>query len=166
MLMYTSCGWFFDELSGHRDRPSYSLRRARHAPGGRPLRRVLEPHFLELLAKAKSNLPEYGTGAQIYEKCVRPAVIDIQRVAAHYAISSLFETYPDQTRIYCYEAERQDYSLEAEGKMRLGVGAAPLPFCDDMGVCGSQLWRAALRRSQPDGGYSPLQDSSDQDEQS
>jgi hypothetical protein len=51
-------------------------------------------------------------------------VVDIPRVAGHYAISSLFETYADRTRIYCYEAERLRYSVDAEGKMRLATGAA------------------------------------------
>jgi hypothetical protein len=73
---------------------------------------------------AKSNLPEHGDGAKIYEKWVKPAVIDISRVAAHYAISSLFENYAENTRIYCYEAERRRYSVEAEGKIRLATGCA------------------------------------------
>ena len=96
MLMYTSCGWFFDELSGIETvqvihYAGRALRLAEDVSG-----ESIEPEFLQQLAKAKSNLPEYGTGAQIYEKWVRPAVIDIQRVAGHYAISSLFETYPDK----------------------------------------------------------------------
>jgi len=73
---------------------------------------------------AKSNLPEHGDGAKIYEKWVKPGVVDIERVAAHYAISSLFETYPERTRIYSYEADRVRYSVEAEGKIRLATGCA------------------------------------------
>jgi hypothetical protein len=76
------------------------------------------------LAAAKSNLPENGDGARIYEKWIKPAVVDIPRVAGHYAISSLFETYSDTTRIYCYDVDRRDYRLEAEGKMRLASGSA------------------------------------------
>jgi hypothetical protein len=75
---------------------------------------------------AKSNLPEYGDGAKIYEKRVKPAVVDIERVGGHYAISSLFESYPEKTRIYCYEVERVRYSVEAEGKIRLASGCARL----------------------------------------
>jgi hypothetical protein len=55
---------------------------------------------------------------------VKPAVVDIQRVAAHYAISSLFESYAEKTGIYCYEAERVKYSVEAEGKIHLATGCA------------------------------------------
>jgi hypothetical protein len=124
--MYTSCGWFFDELSGVE-----TVQVMQYA--GRALQLAqeccnenLEAEFLQHLEQAKSNLPEHGDGAQIYQKWVKPAFVDIERVAGHYAISSLFENYGDKTRIYCYDVEREDYSLEAEGKMRLATGAARL----------------------------------------
>src|SRR5262249_12845362 len=60
----------------------------------------------------------------IYEKWVRPAFVSIDQLAGHYAISSLFENYGERTRIYCYDVEREDYALEAEGKQRLAVGRA------------------------------------------
>jgi alpha-amylase/alpha-mannosidase (GH57 family) len=124
LLMYTSCGWFFDELSGLETvqvihYAGRALRLAEECSG-----ETIEPEFLEHLAQAKSNLAEHGDGARIYEKWVKPAVVDIPRVAGHYAISSLFESYPDAMRIYCYDVERLNYSLDAEGKMRLANGAA------------------------------------------
>jgi alpha-amylase/alpha-mannosidase (GH57 family) len=124
LLMYTSCGWFFDELSGLETvqvihYAARALQLAEECSG-----ESLEPEFLQHLALAKSNLPEHGDGAKIYEKYVKPAVVDIQRVAAHYAISSLFESYAENTGIYCYEAERVKYSVEAEGKIHLATGCA------------------------------------------
>ena len=124
LLMYTSCGWFFDELSGLETvqvihYAGRALQLAEECCGEK-----LEPEFLQHLALAKSNLPEHGDGAKIYEKWVKPAVVDIERVGGHYAISSLFESYPDKTRIYCYEVERERYSVEAEGKIRLATGCA------------------------------------------
>jgi alpha-amylase/alpha-mannosidase (GH57 family) len=124
MLMYTSCGWFFDELSGLETvqvihYAGRALRLAEECSG-----ESIEAEFVQHLANAKSNLPEHGDAARIYEKWVKPAVVDIPRVAGHYAISSLFETYADRTRIYCYEADRLRYSVDAEGKMRLATGAA------------------------------------------
>jgi alpha-amylase/alpha-mannosidase (GH57 family) len=124
MLMYTSCGWFFDELSGLETvqvihYAGRALRLAEQCSG-----ESIEAEFVQHLAAAKSNLAEHGDGARIYEKWVKPAVVDIPRVAGHYAISSLFETYGDKTRIYCYEADRLRYSVDAEGKMRLATGAA------------------------------------------
>ena len=108
LLMYTSCGWFFDELSGIGNRAGHPLRRARAATGGGVLQaKDSRQSFCNNWHKAKSNLPEHGDGAKIYEKWVKPAVVDIERVAGHYAISSLFENYADKTRIYCYEVERE-----------------------------------------------------------
>ncbi len=124
LLMYTSCGWFFDELSGLETVQviHYAARALRLAEDCSE--ESLEPEFLQHLALAKSNLPEYGDGAKIYEMRVKPAVVNIERVAAHYAISSLFESYADKTRIYCYEADRVRYSVEADGKVRLATGCA------------------------------------------
>jgi alpha-amylase/alpha-mannosidase (GH57 family) len=124
LLMYTSCGWFFDELSGLETTQvihyaGRAVRLAEECSG-----ESIEPEFLQHLVLAKSNLPEHGDGAKIYEKWVKPAVVDIDRVAGHYAISSLFESYADKTRIYCYEVERLRYSVEAEGKIRLATGCA------------------------------------------
>ena len=62
----------------------------------------LEERFLERLALAKSNLPEHRDGAAIYAKFVKPAMVDPFKMAAHYAISSLFENYEENARIYSY----------------------------------------------------------------
>src|SRR5215472_4374911 len=94
MLMYTSCGWFFDELSGIE-----TLQVLQYA--GRALQLAAEvfayPHieseFLARLAAAKSNIPEQGDGDQVYEKFVKPAMVDLPRLADHYAIRSVFEDY-------------------------------------------------------------------------
>jgi hypothetical protein len=124
MLMYTSCGWFFDELSGLETVQviQYAGRAVRLAQDF--LGNGLEAEFEERLAAAKSNLPEHGDGKQIYEKWVKPAFVSTAQVAGHYAISSLFESYGERTRIYCYDVSREDYSLEAEGKQRMAVGRA------------------------------------------
>ena len=124
LLMYTSCGWFFDELSGIE-----TVQVIHYAGRAIQLAKQLgsesiEPEFLERLAAAKSNSPEYGDGRQIYEKWVLPVQADMERVAAHYAISSLFETYEPKTTIYCYRVERENFSIEVEGKFRLATGRA------------------------------------------
>ena len=124
MLMYTSCGWFFDELSGLETVQviHYAGRVVEMAKAF--IGAEIEPEFLEHLRQAKSNLPEHGDGAQIYEKWVKPAAVDIEKLAGHYAISSLFENYGEKTGIYCYDVDREQYSLEAEGKLRLATGRA------------------------------------------
>jgi alpha-amylase/alpha-mannosidase (GH57 family) len=124
MLMYTSCGWFFDDLSGLETVQviQYAGRAVRLAQDF--AQEDIESQFMERLATAKSNLPEHGDGKQVYEKWVKPAIVTTDLVAAHYAISSLFESYGERTRIYCYDVEREDYSLEVEGKHKLAVGRA------------------------------------------
>ena len=124
MLMYTSCGWFFDELSGLESVQvlHYAGRVVRLAQNFGP--QCVESGFTERLAAAKSNLHEHGDGKQIYEKWVKPAYVSIDQLAGHYAISSLFEPYGERTRIYCYDVQREDYSLEVEGKHKLIVGRA------------------------------------------
>ncbi len=125
MLMYTSCGWFFDELSGIE-----TVQVVHYA--GRALQlaielfgdATLENEFLTRLAEAKSNLAEHRDGAHIYEKLVKPAVLDIRRLAAHYAIRSVFEEYGDQADIYSYKAERTRYRRAEAGKMKLVTGRA------------------------------------------
>lgn len=79
---------------------------------------------MERLAAAKSNLPEHGDGKQIYEKWVKPAFVNTEQLAGHYAISSLFENYGERTRIYCYDVAREDHALEVEGRQRMAVGRA------------------------------------------
>lgn len=124
LLMYTSCGWFFDDLSGLEtvqviQYAGRAVQLAQELFGG-----PLESDFVERLGKAKGNVPEHGDGAQIYEKFVKPAVVDMTKLAAHYAISSVFEPYGDHTKIYCYDAYRQGYLANTEGKMRLAIGRA------------------------------------------
>jgi len=124
MLMYTSCGWFFDELSGIE-----TVQVIQYA--GRAIQLAqevfgddIEPHFLERLELAKSNVPQHGDGRRIYDKFVKPAVVDLTKVTAHFAISSLFEPYNEHAKIYCYDIDLEDYQSAVGGKPKLAVGRA------------------------------------------
>jgi hypothetical protein len=124
MLMYTSCGWFFDELSGIETVQviQYAGRVVQLA--GELFGDDIERRFLERLALAKSNIGEHADGAAIYRKFAKPASVDLEKLGAHYAMSSLFESYPDSTRIYAYSVDNRDYRLKRSGKMRLAFGKA------------------------------------------
>ena len=124
MLMYTSCGWFFDELSGIETVQVIQYAGRAIQLANEVFEDSVEPGFLEKLALAKSNIPEHRDGAVIYEKFVKPALVDLPKLAAHYSISSIFQSYPDQARIYCYSVDREDYTLQEAGKMKLAVGRA------------------------------------------
>jgi alpha-amylase/alpha-mannosidase (GH57 family) len=107
LLMYTSCGWFFDDLSGIETVQilGYAGRVVQLAG---QLFEPVEERFLERLERAKSNVPEKGTGRDLYERHVRPAMVDLPRVAAHYAVASLFEEFPPRARVYCYSVRREN----------------------------------------------------------
>lgn len=122
LLMYTSCGWFFAELSGLE-----TVQVLKYA--GRVVQLAqelfddeLEAAFLERLAAAKSNLPEHGDGRRLYEKFVRPAMLDLLKVGAHYAVSSLFEDYQPRDRIFCYTVAQEDHRVSEVGKAKLALG--------------------------------------------
>jgi alpha-amylase/alpha-mannosidase (GH57 family) len=122
MLMYTSCGWFFDEISGIETAQvlRYAGRAVQLAEG--LFNAALEKEFLQRLEKAPSNIPEFEQGAKIYEMFVKPAMVGLLRVGVHYAISSLFEEYPESTRIYCYQARSEVYDKTEAGRIRLALG--------------------------------------------
>ena len=165
MLMYTSCGWFFDELSGIETVQvmQYAGRVVQLAEElfGNPI----EQDFLEALALAKSNLPEHGSGASVYGKFVKPAMLDLHKLAAHYAISSLFEDYGEHTRIYSYSADRLHYRVMHAGSVRMAVGRAELTseITHDSEVLtfavlhsGSHNLHARVRRFRGERFYRPL----------
>jgi alpha-amylase/alpha-mannosidase (GH57 family) len=122
MLMYTSCGWFFDELSGIETVQviQYAARVIQLA--NEIFNQDFEPAFLERLEKAKSNIQEYGDGRNIYQKFVKPAMIDWPRAAAHYAISSMFKEYAKATRVFSFTFEDEKREFHVTGKTKLAVG--------------------------------------------
>jgi alpha-amylase/alpha-mannosidase (GH57 family) len=115
LLMYTSCGWFFDELSAIE--PVQILKYAtmamqclRELGGG-----VLEPEFIRRLEAAPTNVRELPHGGDVFRTLIRPAVVDWRRVVAHYAVTGMFEEYPEDARIYAWRIERFHEVREAYG---------------------------------------------------
>jgi alpha-amylase/alpha-mannosidase (GH57 family) len=122
MLMYTSCGWFFDELSGIETVQCIQYAGRVIDLAEQLFSGEIEAAFLEKLSLAKSNIPDHIDGAHIYNRCVKPAVVDLRKVAAHYAISSVFEPSTELRRIYCYNVEREDYKVHEQENNKLAVG--------------------------------------------
>ncbi len=126
MLMYTSCGWFFDEISGI-ENVQVMLYAARAMQLAYELNGIdLEPAYLKILRKAPGNIPEVGDGAEVYTRFVKPSVVDLMRVGAHYAVSSIFEDYQDETEIFCYKARSDIYDREDAGRQKLVTGRVHL----------------------------------------
>jgi alpha-amylase/alpha-mannosidase (GH57 family) len=121
LLMYTSCGWFFDEISGIEPVQvlkygAMVLQYLRDLGAGHH-----EPELEKRLAAAPSNVAGYGDGGEVYRRLVAPAVVDLRRVVAHYAITGLFEEHPDDAAVYAYRVQRLDEAREAYGATTLRV---------------------------------------------
>ncbi len=123
MLMYTSCGWFFDDLSGIETVQcmQYALRAAEllHIVRGTSV----EADLVERLSKAHSNLPDEGDGRRVWQQRVRPARIDPEKVCAHVAVHALVE--PDASRapsVDGYRVEFLDRVERRSGRARMLAG--------------------------------------------
>ncbi len=126
MLMYTSCGWFFDDLAGIEtiqilQFAGRTLQLAQELFGN-----SLEEQFVRRFAAAQSNRPEEGDGARIYERRIRPAKVDWPKLAGHYALSNLFEGFPERSAVYCYDAKVADPRVFSAGRAKLGIGRVEL----------------------------------------
>ena len=120
MLMFTSCGWFFDEVSGIETNQilQYANRAIHYAiqVGGADL----HDDFVARLEQIPSNV--YQNAAESYRKFVAPARVDLVRVGMHYAASSVFEEYPEHLEFFNYTADSEVFFRLAAGKYRLALG--------------------------------------------
>jgi alpha-amylase/alpha-mannosidase (GH57 family) len=123
MLMYTSCGWFFNDISGIETVQvlHYAARVIQLAE--RVSGRSLELEFLRRVAEARSNLPELADGRAIYERDVKPVRLDLRRVAAHYAVASLFDNFSPVDHVYCYRVTQNDFESFRAGRSKMAVGS-------------------------------------------
>lgn len=120
--IYTSCGWFFDEISGietvqNMQYAARAIQLAEELCGC-----FLEERFAELLEQAPSNL--FANGAEVYDAYARPARVNMLRVAAHYAISSLFNNDHTEYHFGSYLVLRDLSVRYAAGRSRLVLGKA------------------------------------------
>lgn len=126
MLMYTSCGWFFDELSGIETVQviQYACRAVQLSK--QLTDRVLEGEFLNRLEKAPSNLPAYKDGVGVYKKLVIPSKVNLSRVGMHYAVSSIFEDEPENLPLFNYQATNEFFVKKEAGEQKLVIGIAKI----------------------------------------
>ena len=124
-LMYTSCGWFFDDISGietvqviaYAARVLQIAQRVFAAEGA-----ALETAFLDRLAKARSNVASAGDAARIYRDKIGKLQLGLEQVVAHYAISSVFSSFSEETELFCYNVRRISNATFSSGRGRLAVG--------------------------------------------
>jgi hypothetical protein len=128
MLMYTSCGWFFDELAGlepvqNLRYAALALRYFQQLGGG-----ALESDLVRRLAAVPSGRAPLADGAEVYRRFVRPAVVAPERVVANYAITGLVEEPTEEARVYAYRVSRLDEAGESYDDTRMRVGHARVTF--------------------------------------
>ncbi|MEL6816171.1 MAG: DUF3536 domain-containing protein [Cyanobacteria bacterium J06598_3] len=142
LLMYTSCGWFFDEIS----RPE-GTQLLRYAARAIELAETLsgeslEASFIQRLTQAPSNISHFKDGAGVYLKQVKPSQISVEQVVARYAMGALFDgalfdgalfdgalseshlgqQHRQQQQLYCYTLTRKDYYQQPLGALTLAIG--------------------------------------------
>jgi alpha-amylase/alpha-mannosidase (GH57 family) len=121
MLMFTSCGWFFDEISGMET--TQCLRYAARAIQlARHFQHEFEDEFVQELEKAPSNVPEFQNGKGVWEQLVRPDRIDLDRILAHFAISLIYHERQEHAGVYCYDLETLDREVLSRGNTHLAIG--------------------------------------------
>jgi alpha-amylase/alpha-mannosidase (GH57 family) len=184
-LMYTSCGWFFDDIAGIETIQiiAYAgrvLQLARKLFSDPTLfsdpalfgnsASTLEAGFLEILARAKSNSPDIPDGAAVYRRFVTAGRLNLESVGAHYAISSMFRSYPDSGHIFCFDVQRHSYDVLTSGRGRFAIGRASLrsriteeteDICFAVLHLGDQNLSAAVKRFNGSEEVSPQGSSSD-----
>ncbi|MEJ0029753.1 MAG: DUF3536 domain-containing protein [Bacteroidota bacterium] len=122
MLMYTSCGWFFDEISGIETVQvlQYACRVIQLANQNGHV--DLEPEFLKRLERAPSNVPSLENALHVYRKYVLPSKTNLQRVGMHYAVSSIFEEEPESLPLFNYTATNDFFLKKEAGEQKLVLG--------------------------------------------
>jgi alpha-amylase/alpha-mannosidase (GH57 family) len=121
LLMYTSCGWFFSDISGIE-----SVQVLKYAMRAIDLMGELgldppRAQFLEVLSEARSNVPGMGSGADIMQRLVEPLRVTPARIAAHLAISSLVEEGDDSGTAGGYRFRRTRLQKQRHGRVRLAT---------------------------------------------
>ncbi len=88
MFMFTSCGWFFADISGIEtvQNMAYACRAIELAAPWQSY--DVEEMLLDYLAEAASNIPAHGNGADIYRRYARPQRIRPERVAGGMALGA------------------------------------------------------------------------------
>lgn len=122
MLMFTSCGWFFNEISGIE-----TIQILQYAARAIQLAELcgfkdIEAEFIKNLGNAKSNLPEYGNGSLIYLQYVIPKKLSLTQIGMHFAVHSLFNE-TEQLKVLNYDCDQQDIKRYKSGSYILSCGS-------------------------------------------
>lgn len=143
LLMFTSCGWFFDDISGGESiilmkyaARALALARNTGAPA------AIEARFLDELGKAQSNVaraavlregarpqgeraaarPAAVTGRELFEERARPVAVTLDRVVTTYALRTLSGGARRSTSLYAYRITHHEEVALRKGAVPCIVG--------------------------------------------
>lgn len=122
MLMYTSCAWFFDDIAGLE-----TVQVIQYAARVLQLAKValgldLEPEFLDRLGCITGSDRNAPDARAVFDKCVRPSMLSLERVAAHYAVHRLFGGQSD--RVYAFRVLNEQGFRTTSGRARMVISNA------------------------------------------
>lgn len=122
MLMYTSCGWFFNDVSGIETLQILQYACRAIQLGESESDESFEAQFIEDLAKAESNVAQEGTGKDIYLKHILPFQLSLTQVGMHYAVASLFADRPQSLTVLNYDCKSLFFERKSAGLQKLAYG--------------------------------------------
>ncbi|MEO5761892.1 MAG: DUF3536 domain-containing protein [Vicinamibacteria bacterium] len=125
-LMYTSCGWFFADISGIE-----TVQVLKYVGRALDLMEDLglespRAAFMEAIGAARSNVPEWGSGAEVFERFVDPLRTTPSRVAAHLAISGLVEGLAEEQFLAGFQVRRSHTQRQRQGRVVRWTGRVEL----------------------------------------
>ncbi|NLA90869.1 MAG: DUF3536 domain-containing protein, partial [Synergistaceae bacterium] len=149
MYMYTSCGWFFDEISGIETLQilAYAAR-ALELGGAIYPEAGLRAPFMECLAGAASNISEFRDGRRIFEIFIEPLKADLHRAGAHFAVSCLFSgrgrgsCSPERCSFSSYRITKCSLETAEEGEIKFVLGY--LSIMSEVTLREADMFAAAL----------------------
>ncbi len=105
LLMYTSCGWFFDDVARIE-----TIQILRYAARAVELAQIItdvnyDAEFMKLLEKVPGNLPEFRNGERVYSLLAKSSRLSPEQMAAQCGIMSLFPEFPKQATNGSWETE-------------------------------------------------------------
>jgi alpha-amylase/alpha-mannosidase (GH57 family) len=121
MLMYTSCGWFFADISGIETQQVLRYAGRVMDLGDELGLPAVKNRFLEILSEARSNLAEHGNGADIFRRFVETARVTPARVAAHLAMTSLVDESMKEGVAASYNYRRLEFQKQEHGRLTLAT---------------------------------------------
>jgi hypothetical protein len=130
LLMFTSCGWFFDDISGGESiilmkYAARAIELARQTSDEASIARA-EHRFLDMLARAESNLPgpqgEKVNGRELFAERARSVAVTPDKVVVSYALRALTEGARRSSHLYAYRVTHHEEVPLKKGAVPCLVG--------------------------------------------